>query len=402
MTLTIDAVGEGRTEGELNDFGWIVNRADRRRVWEMSFQNSFWAGGAQKNIRSKGQISLPKGEYVLYYVTDGSHSMTNWNDNPPYDPFAWGITLSAASEKEMKTFRLVPYAEDQNVIVSLVRPRDNDYKSSGFVLRETAKLRVYAIGELGKMRRQMADYGTILDANTRAKVWTMDFDRSLPAGGDAKNRFIDEVITLPRGSYLVTYQTDDSHSYDSWNADPPFDQEHYGITVMGAGDNWDHSIVAPYTEEREKNIVAQIIRPGDNVDASRAFGLDKVTRLRIYAIGEGQNREMYDYGWIEDARTGSTVWEMTYGMTFHAGGGRKNRMVNTTILLDKGNYRLRFKSDDSHSFGNWNVDPPEDQQYWGITVYRDDGTLPPVAPLQPRAPLPPGAPRGEDPGDGEE
>ena len=402
MTLTIDAVGEGRTEGELNDFGWIVNRADRRRVWEMSFQNSSWAGGAQKNIRSKAQISLPKGEYVLYYVTDGSHSMTNWNDNPPYDPFAWGITLSAASEKEMKAFRLVPYTEDQNVIVSLVRARDNDYKSSGFVLRETAELRVYAIGELGSSRRQMADYGTILDANTRTKVWTMDFHRTLPAGGDVKNRFIDEVITLPRGSYLVTYQTDDTHSYGSWNADPPFDQEHYGITVMGAGDNWDPSIVSPYTEEREKNIVAQIIRPGDNVDASRAFSLDKVTRLRIYAIGEGQNREMYDYGWIEDARTGSTVWEMTYGMTFHAGGGRKNRMVNTTVLLDKGNYRLRFKSDDSHSFGNWNVDPPEDQQFWGITVYRDDGTLPPVAPHQPRAPLPPDAPRGEDPADGEE
>jgi hypothetical protein len=70
-------------------------------------------------------------------------------------------------------------------------------------------------------------------------------------------------------------------------------------------------------------------------------------------------------------------------------------MVNTTIILDRGNYRLRFKSDDSHSFGDWNADPPDDQQYWGITLYRDD-SLPgqggPPAPLPPANPEPPDDP----------
>ncbi len=60
-------------------------------------------------------------------------------------------------------------------------------------------------------------------------------------------------------------------------------------------------------------------------------------------------------------------------------------MVNTTILLDRGSYRLRFKSDDSHSFGDWNADPPDDQQYWGITLYRDDG---PPHPGAAPAPIP--------------
>jgi hypothetical protein len=64
---------------------------------------------------------------------------------------------------------------------------------------------------------------------------------------------------------------------------------------------------------------------------------------------------------------------MTYSMTFHAGGGRKNRVVNTTIVLDKGDYRLRYRSDDSHCYNDWNVDPPEDQEYWGITLFRDEG-----------------------------
>ena len=59
-------------------------------------------------------------------------------------------------------------------------------------------------------------------------------------------------------------------------------------------------------------------------------------------------------------------------MTFHAGGGKKNRMVNTSIVLDAGTYTLHYKSDDSHSFGDWNTDPPDDPTMWGITLYRDD------------------------------
>jgi hypothetical protein len=257
-------------------------------------------------------------------------------------------------------------------------------------LKQETRVRVYAIGERGNSRRQMADFGMILDARTRAKVWTMDLDRTFHAGGGAKNRMIDEVITLPRGNYLVVYQTDDSHSYEDWNVDPPFDKEHYGITVMGAGSSWNPSIVGKYAEERDPNIIAQIVRPGDNVDQSEPFKLDKTTRIRIYAIGEGMGREMSDYGWIEDAKSGVVVWEMTYGMTFHAGGARKNRMVNTTILLERGSYTLRYKSDDSHSFGDWNAEAPDDQQGWGITLFRDEPGAPSPPPVPPVPPGPPG------------
>jgi hypothetical protein len=132
---------------------------------------------------------------------------------------------------------------------------------------------------------------------------------------------------------------------------------------------------------------------GDDADKEEEFRLDRTSRVRIYAIGEGQNREMVDYGWIEDAGTGNVLWEMAYSMTFHAGGARKNRMVNTSILLDKGDYKLHFKTDDSHSYGNWNVDPPEDQQYYGITLYRDEAVETPPAPaMHPGHPIPPAPP----------
>lgn len=280
------------------------------------------------------------------------------------------------------------------MIVSLVKPGNDDFKSDGFTLKQTSHVRVYCIGERSNSRRLMADYGTIFDARTRAKVWTMDVDRTVHAGGASKNRMIDEIITLPQGSYTVTYTTDDSHSYGDWNDDAPYDAEHYGISVFGVGESFTSSSFTKFTQEKDKGIIAQLVRMGDNADKSQNFKLEKATRVRIYAIGEGQNREMYDYGWIEDAHSQHVIWEMTYPMTFYAGGGRKNRMVNTNLLLEKGEYNLRWRSDDSHSYGDWNVDPPEDQQYWGITIFADEVDAYP-APPAPSAPqtLPPDPPK---------
>jgi hypothetical protein len=42
--------------------------------------------------------------------------------------------------------------------------------------------------------------------------------------------------------------------------------------------------------------------------------------VRIYALGESSGRDLADYGWIEDVKTGKRVWEMTYRTTEPAGG----------------------------------------------------------------------------------
>ncbi len=370
-TIVVRALGEGMQGAECVDCGWIVNTRTRERVWSASWDDAEPAGGAKKNLTVEGEVHCEPGTYMLYAITDDSHSNADWNDAPPYDPFNWGITLSIPDEHERHAFSLAAAKPEEPVIVRITRVGDNETRSEGFSLKQDAKVHIYAFGERDNTSRSMADYASIIDAKTRERVWTMDVDRTSHAGGAAKNRFVDEVVTLPRGNYIVNYVTDDSHAYGDWNTDPPFDKENYGITITAAG-GWNiNGIVSKYAEEKDKSIVAQLIRMRDNEDRSLRFSLDRTTRLRVYAIGEGQGRDMFDYGWIEDARTGTVVWEMTYGMTFHAGGGRKNRMVNTSIVLDRGEYILRYRSDDSHSFAEWNVDPPDDHDYWGITLYRD-------------------------------
>src|SRR5687767_10107582 len=115
-------------------------------------------------------------------------------------------------------------------------------------------------------------------------------------------------------------------------------------------------------------VIAQIVQVLDNEDKSVAFSLAKNQDVRIFAIGEGQAGEMFDYGWIEDADKGSRVWEMQEAGTAHAGGAGKNRKVDVVITLPAGNYKLRYKSDDSHAFDHWNSLPP-DINFWGISVY---------------------------------
>jgi len=371
VTLHIYALGEGRKRDEIFDYGWIVNAETRERVWNMNDRNVRHAGGASKNIRWSGDVQLSRGTYEVYYVTDDSHSDEDWNSKPPFDPFNYGITISVTNESDRSKITPAEFPNPASkAIVSLTRVRDNEFVSAGFTLKQEARLRVYTIGEQDS-RDDMADYGWIVRAKNRERVWSMDGCETLHAGGATKNRLVDEVITLPAGSYIAYYQTDGSHAYQDWNSDPPFDEEYYGMTISGTGDRFDPRLVTSFNEGEEANVLAQLIRVRDNRHMNKSFTIDQPTRVRIYAIGEGVDREMADYGWIENRRTGRIVWEMTYGMTDRAGGARKNRMVSTTLILEPGEYELHFKTDDSHSYNDWNDDAPDDRMHWGITVYRD-------------------------------
>ena len=386
VTVSVYALGEGRGRDEVFDYGWITNTDTRERVWEMSFSNTDYAGGASKNVMFKGDVKLAKGTYELSYVTDDSHSREDWNSKPPYDPFNYGVSIIAKNESDKSAIAVAEYNfEKNNVIVQLVRARNNDFLQSGFTLKEETRLHIYAIGEASNSMRvqvfgksfdekekdQFADYGWITNAKTRARVWEMTPQNTTHAGGAKKNRLADEFITLPAGSYMVYYQTDDSHAYNDWNDDKPFDAESYGITVMGAGEGFSSKNVSKFDETEDENVIAQLIKVRDGRHVHQKFTVDKGMKVRIYAIGEGVGNDMADYAWIENAKNGDVVWEMTYRTTTHAGGAKKNRLFDKSIYLDKGEYEVHYQTDDSHAFNDWNDDPPEDRTHWGVTIFKE-------------------------------
>ncbi len=292
-------------------------------------------------------------------------------------------------------------------IAALRRMGDDETRSVEFSLHQPTVLRVYALGE--GMDGEMYDYGRIVDAETRRTVWSMEFEETVAAGGDDKNRMIEDVISLRPGKYVLQYTTDGSHSFDDWNSAPPRDEEAWGITLTEARGRRPSSPRPPQPERprgelaeaiasataeamevarvaaaearteiarelgrvrMDAPVLARLTGVGDDEDLRQPFSLDQASGILVYALGEATGGEMHDYAWIEDAETGRRVWRMTYEESAHAGGAEKNRVTENLIRLPAGEYVLRYRSDDSHSFENWNSAPPQDAKNYGVILYR--------------------------------
>jgi len=364
-TLRIYAIGEG-FDGEMYDFAYIVDANSRERVWTMDEKDTEHAGGALKNRMVRKDISFAPGDYLVYFQSDDSHSHGEWNANPPYDPTYWGVTLSGIGEDFDRSIFYKFEDSEGDLIVKLDHLGDYEEVYEGFALDRPMRLRIYAIGE-GR-NGEMFDYGWIDNARTGKMVWEMTYDITEPAGGAEKNRRFDGVISLPGGAYMANFITDDSHSYRDWNSPKPLDPSGWGIKIYTIVKG-DEKYVKKYDPDMDKHILVQIIRVGDDEHIRKEFQIDHSRDVRIYALGEGRSGEMFDYAWIENYETGKTVWKMEYADTRRAGGASKNRLYDGLIYLEKGRYILHYESDDSHSFAEWNDDPPRDKRNWGVTIF---------------------------------
>lgn len=365
--LKLYAIGEGR-EKSIFDYAWIYDEGRNKIAWRMNWDNTGYAGGARKNIIFDNYIYLPEGTYTLHYVTDDSHSYQRWNSFPPNDPHFWGVSLFPATAADRAN--VIPFREQDinKPLVDLTKMRDNRFVSQGLKIKKPMEIRILCLGE-STGGNEYSDFGWIINADTRQTVWTMDGRNADNAGGAEKNKMIDEKIKLQPGNYVVYYKTDDSHAYGDWNASAPFAPERWGISVW-AEDRGEESETSLFTADnyRRKNILAEITHVGDSEHLRKTFDLDKATKIRVYAIGEGSDNSMFDYGWIEDRNSGRVVWDMSYRRTENAGGARKNRQINEVITLPAGKYTLYYQTDGSHSYMDWNADPPTDQDAYGITL----------------------------------
>jgi hypothetical protein len=181
------------------------------------------------------------------------------------------------------------------------------------------------------------------------------------------------VISLDAGSYLVYYLSDGSHSWSDWNATKPDHPEAWGITLLALDGTAVSDAVEAYVPSSDPAVLAMLTAIRDDENRSKRFSLEQETKVQVYALGEGTFGEMHDFAWIQDAKTGRAVWEMTYNTSKHAGGAEKNRQYSGTIVLPAGDYVLRYRSDGSHSWEDWNDTPPTDQANYGVTLKKVEG-----------------------------
>lgn len=365
INLNIMEIGE-QSDGNLNDFAWIVNANTYEKVWPNNETRFKKAGGGSKNKSTFQTIKLPKGTYTLYYISDDSHSYDKWNVLPPYDPQFWGITVWPDEEDKakVKTTEL-----EDPFVLKLNKAKNNAYLSQGFTLKKDMKIRVISQGE-SSGDFDMADYGWIVNTDTHTTVWEFTQRKGQYAGGGEKNRIVNQEIELPKGNYTAYFVTDDSHAYNDWNVAPPLVPELWGISILVNSDKDSFVLTDAQTTSSNSQILAEIVRVRDDERIKKSFTLEKETKVRIFAIGEGSDDELVDLGWIKNNATDKIVWEMTYRTTERAGGADKNRLYDGTIVLPAGEYTVYYETDGSHSYRDWNDTPPYDQEHYGITLYR--------------------------------
>ena len=369
-TLRVDiyAIGEGY-KGKMYDYGMLINKDTHHKIWEMRESETEYAGGAIKNRIDRRKITLYPGNYVAYFKSDGSHSLEEWNANPPYDPLFWGLTIRIDQKVyNPQSITKMPYKKKEP-FVQLTRVGDDKNLQKSFTLEKSSWIKIWAIGE-GRYG-EMSDYGWITSPQDGKIVWKMVYDKTEHAGGSSKNREFLGTIHLGKGEYILHFRTDDSHSYGDWNARPPDSPRNWGISLYMLSDDDTLANVNAAAVHRniKSKVLVQLTKIGDNEHRTKQLVLKKPARLHILCLGEGRDGEMFDYGWIENADTGETVWRMHYAETEHAGGARKNRRVDSYIRLPAGTYRVHYQSDDSHSYKSWNDDSPDNVNNWGITVY---------------------------------
>lgn len=369
MTLRLYALVEMPNKTAV-DRAWIINAETHERIWETNRRNTDFAGGGSKNRLADEEVDFEVGKYILYYTSDDSHSWDYFNTSPPYDPMNWGVSILAGEGYRASAFKAYEPPDRSNVLLDLTRARDNDYFEKGFKLTRDTKLFVRGFGEYSDWGDEFVDFGGILVAGTGDVVWEMTGRNTSHAGGAEKNRAFEGMIDLPAGKYIAFYSTDGSHSYRDWNSSAPYEPEAWGLAIFPGTGFHKGDFVEVDVEDiiNSGDVLARLVRVGDDEHRRARFSLDKTTRIHILAVGEGTGHTMHDYGWIEDRSTGRPVWEMTYRKTRHAGGGEKNRLFDGQITLEPGDYEVFYDSDGSHSFNDWNTSQPRNARQWGITV----------------------------------
>jgi hypothetical protein len=355
------------------DAAWITGSETCERVWEMAIANTEPAGGGEKNRRFDKEVELSAGAYTIEVASDATHAYGNWNTAPPYDPESWGLTLIPLTPLAPGVARVTldpPYA---NVIVRIDRVGDGQYRESLFRLTHAADFHVRALGEWDKTEDRYFDFGWIEDPLQLKTIWTMESLAGVYAGGECRNRLVEDRVHLEPGVYRVGYVSDDAHSFDGWSNEPPFDASSWGIQVCGVGADFSPAWVEPLESDAIGRTLIRIAPVRDNENRRVRFQVREPLTVRIVAIGEGRHGDMFDYGWLENETTGETVWQMQYPDTRPAGGAQKNRRADRLMKLEPGTYVLRYESDDSHAFGSWNDTPPDDPQLYGVTLMEVPG-----------------------------
>ncbi len=270
LDVVVVAQGELR-QSEAYDYGTLL--LGDAAVWTMAYDETEQAGGLDRNRRAAAMLALAPGTYTLRYQTDGSHDCGDdySSGGDPDDARFWGMAVVALdpalpasavrrSEPSVRTAgddsddapadgsadgsadgpadapgpnsrpALDPPASGEEII-AFERVGDDARLERAFTLDAATRVRIVSAGEL--LPSGPLDYGWIETAQGE-RVWELTRANSVGAGGQAKNRRFDGILTLAPGRYTAHYVTDDRHAFGGFDGPAPYDPAEWGLRVERA------------------------------------------------------------------------------------------------------------------------------------------------------------------------
>lgn len=393
VRLSVEATGsiervnrDASSVPTLGAYGWIIRRDDRKVVWEMDGRDVVIERGTLADVT--GTLELEPGIYDAFFTSYGN-TFFSYRDqsifsrifNPDQhwqnDRSKWKMVLRLAEGEENEVRRLRSESDKAGAPVpggllwASGPVESNETHRFIFEVGRPVTLNVYSIGEF---EGEPKDFAWIERVTTGEQVWQMSHEVTEPAGGAIENRLYDGTVRLEPGVYRAFYQSDRTHAYGDWRANPPYDPKGWGLTLSVVNPS-DLAVVGAFNPWENREPIVRITEVPDDNMRSAQFVVKRPLDVLLCAVGEMHEGGRYDYAWIKDDRTAEHVWEMRYDQSEHAGGAGKNRRVMEFIRLDPGSYTLYYQTDDSHAFGSWNADQPTNPERWGVTMFSVSGTL---------------------------
>lgn len=231
----IHAIGQLGSQDEVKpvDYSRIEDVATGSVVWQLSRENTHWAGGAQENRIFQGLSTLNPGVYRAIAVTNSRHHFNGWVGNPPFNPQGWGLRINTLDPEDVTTFD--PWMQ-RDPVISFTQVGDDEHHEESFHVMDTTTVVIYALGEItGSDSGYDLAWLENLDSSGRSTTrWEMTYGGSVHAGGSRRNRKEIVFLRLEPGDYSIQYKSDGSHSYEgwNWNSGEPDYPERWGVAMF--------------------------------------------------------------------------------------------------------------------------------------------------------------------------
>ena len=285
-------------------------------------------------------------------------------------------------------------------LVDFERIDAESVRHQSFQLSAPGRFAVHAVGSFEERTTPASDttlaaYGWIVRRGDGAVVWQMRSAR--PDRGTLVN--VRDTVTLAPGTYDAYFA---SHGDPLVREPGPRDESlgerirsflsRGGMAWVGDAGRWRFG-VQPLDEGARAATEADVRDPAEAARAVpdplvvwQALGVrnhqrreeiidvETPARVALRAVTEITDGVVADAAYLVRLGDRDTVWQARGEGSAWAGGSLKNRVVQDTITLQPGLYRVAFEADRSHAYYSWTANPPLRPWTWGLRMRRADTT----------------------------